>query len=241
MIGRLDHGGRVETADGGPAAGAWAQARGGGGRPCAPFRPHDLARAAACSRPASPSRDWRSPGARAAGSRLRRARRRRPRRRRRRRRRPTPRRPRRLPHRGGSSALLLDEDAPASVPASLFQEDGPTLEEWAADQADFRDLEGVTRIEESVADGDLRLTLADVPEGTRHRVVLVCPDGATGGSALSLGEGGAVERRVWSEDCGWTATLPPLSEQRDVTFLVRADDGGPFRFVVGEVEGDGQG
>ena len=145
------------------------------------------------------------------------------------------------PTSGGSSALLLDEDAPASVPASLFQEDGPTLEEWAADQADFRDLEGVTRIEESVADGDLRLTLADVPEGTRHRVVLGCPDGATGGSSLSLGEGGAVERGVWSEDCGWTATLPPLSEQRDVTFLVRADDGGPFRFVVGEVEGDGQG
>ena len=145
------------------------------------------------------------------------------------------------PTSGDSSALLLDEDAPASVPASLFQEDGPTLEEWAADQADFRDLEGVTRIEESVADGDLRLTLADVPEGTRHRVVLVCPDGATGGSSLSLGEGGAVERGVWSEDCGWTATLPPLSEQRDVTFLVRADDGGPFRFVVGEVEGDGQG
>lgn len=142
---------------------------------------------------------------------------------------------------GEASDLTLEEPAPAAFPASLFQEDGTTLQEWAADHPEYRDLEGVTRIEERVAEKELRLTLADVPQGTRHRVVLICDDGVAGGSSLSLGTGGAVDRGVWSEDCGWIATLPPVPEQRDVTFLVRADGDGPFRFVVGEVQEDGQG
>ena len=38
---------------------------------------------------------------------------------------------------GEASDLTLEEPAPAAFPASLFQEDGTTLQEWAADHPEY--------------------------------------------------------------------------------------------------------